>query len=71
MVMMHGFAAGDDDEIAACGRARAWAGSSPRSSSTGCTAERAQEFVAQGMLLNVMLSMRAHEHLDEPPASPA
>ncbi len=27
--------------------------------STGCTDERAQEFIAQGMLLNVMLSMRA------------
>ena len=35
--------------------------------STGCTDERAQEFIAQGMLLNVMLSMRAPEHLDESP----
>ncbi len=65
MVMMHGFAAGDDDEIAACGRA-GMGGIFATITATGCTAERAEEFVAQGMLLNVMLSMRAHEHLDEP-----
>ena len=35
--------------------------------STGCTDERAQEFIAQGMLLNVMLSIGAPEHLDESP----
>jgi hypothetical protein len=33
--------------------------------STGCTADRATSFIAHGMLLNVMLSMRAPEHLDE------
>jgi hypothetical protein len=33
--------------------------------STGCTEERAEEFIAQGMLLNVMLSMKAPEHLDD------
>jgi hypothetical protein len=33
--------------------------------STGCSDERAEEFIAQGMLLNVMLSIRAHEHLDD------
>ena len=64
MVMMHGFSAGDVDEIAARSRdgmGRIFA----TIRSTGCTDERAQEFVAQGMLLNVMLSMRAPEHLDD------
>jgi len=66
MVMMHGFAAGDDDRIAA--RSRASMGEIFATiRSTGCTDERAQEFIAQGMLLNVMLSMRAPEHLDEDP----
>ena len=66
MVMMHGFAAGNDDQIAQ--RARNGMGrifATVRS--TGCTDEHAQEFIAQGMLLNVMLSMRAPEHLDESP----
>jgi AcrR family transcriptional regulator len=64
MVMMHGFAAGDDDQIAA--RSREGMGRIFATVlSTGCTEERAREFVAQGMLLNVMLSMRAHEHLDD------
>ena len=66
MVMMHGFAAGNDDKIAQRSRdgmGRIFA----TVRSTGCTDERAQEFIAQGMLLNVMLSMRAPEHLDESP----
>src|SRR3954452_19251733 len=51
MVMMHGFAAGDDDRIARTSRdgmGRIFA----TILSTGCTAEEAQQFVAQGMLLN-------------------
>ena len=31
---------------------------------TGWTDEQARDFVAYGMLLNVMLSMRAPEHLE-------
>ncbi len=65
MVMMHGFAAGDIDQIAACSRegmGRIFA----TLTSTGCSDERASDFIAQGMLLNVMVSMRAHEHLDKP-----
>ncbi len=66
MVMMHGFSAGDVDEIA--GRSRDGMGRIFATiRSTGCTDERAQEFVAQGMLLNVMLSMRAPQHLDDDP----
>ncbi len=64
MVLMHGFAAGNNDEIAACSRA-GMGSIFATVMSTGCAEERAEEFVAQGMLLNVMLSMRAPEHLDE------
>ncbi|MGN6253268.1 MAG: TetR/AcrR family transcriptional regulator [Marmoricola sp.] len=64
LVLMHGFAAGDSDEIAARARAgfgRIWA----TITSSGCTEEEARAFIAQGMLLNVLLSMRAHEHPTE------
>src|SRR4051794_22589740 len=64
MVMMHGFSASDDDRIAErsrYGMARIFA----TLMSTGCADQRAQEFIAQGMLLNVMTSMRATEHLDD------
>src|SRR4249919_2875342 len=48
MVMMHGFAAGNDDRIAE--RSRAGMGQIFATVlSTGCTDERAQEFIAQGM----------------------
>jgi AcrR family transcriptional regulator len=66
MVMMHGFSGGDVDEIARCSRegmSRIFA----TIRSTGCSDDRAREFIAQGMLLNVMLSIRATEHLDEDP----
>jgi hypothetical protein len=64
MVMMHGFAASNDDRIAR--RSRDGMGRIVATIlSTGCTPERAREFVSQGMLLNVMVSMRAPEHLDE------
>ncbi len=66
MVMMHGFAAGNDDQIARSSRdgmGRIFS----TIMATGCTDEQARDFVAHGMLLNVMLSMRAHEHVDESP----
>lgn len=64
MVMMHGFAAGGTDEIAERSRicmAKVYA----TLRDAGGSDERISDFVAQGMLLNVMLSMRAPEHLDE------
>src|SRR3954471_17777467 len=64
MVMMHGFSAGGIDEIARCSR-EGMGRIFSTIMATGCTEERARDFVAQGMLLNVMISMRAHEHLDE------
>jgi AcrR family transcriptional regulator len=66
LVMMHGFAAGDDEAIGA--RARTCMGEIyDVLRSTGCTPEKATGFIAHGMLLNVMLSMRAPEHLRESP----
>ncbi len=66
LVMMHGFAAGDDEAIGA--RARACMGEIYEVlRSTGCTPEKATAFIAHGMLLNVMLGMRAPEHLHESP----
>ena len=64
LVLMHGFAAGDDDAIA--DRARVgMSGIYDVLLATGCTSERATAFVAHGMLLNVMLAMRATDHLKD------
>jgi AcrR family transcriptional regulator len=64
LVLMHGFAAGDDDAIAE--RARVgMSGIYDVLLATGCTSERATAFVAHGMLLNVMLAMRAPDHLKD------
>jgi AcrR family transcriptional regulator len=64
MVMMHGFSAGAVDEIAA--RSRACMGRIYATlRSTGADEERIRDFVAHGMLINVMLSMRADEHLED------
>jgi AcrR family transcriptional regulator len=64
LVMMHGFAAGDDDAIGA--RARECMGEIyDVILRTGCTAEQATGFVAHGMLLNVMLAIRAPEHVED------
>ena len=63
-VLMHGFSAGAVPEIGA--QARAGMGKIYATlMTTGCEPERAKDFIAQGMLLNVMMSMRAPEHADE------
>ncbi len=66
-VMMHGFSAGGVPEIGAVGR-RCMGEVFQTIKRTGCDDEKARDFVAQGMLLNVMLSIGAPEHLapDEP-----
>jgi AcrR family transcriptional regulator len=69
MVMMHGFAAGGVDQIAERSR-RGMARIFATIKKTGCTDEEAREFISQGMLMNVMLSMRAHEHLDDADLAP-
>jgi AcrR family transcriptional regulator len=64
LVMMHGFAAGGEPEIGRQGR-RCMGEIFALIRSTGCTPEQANEFVAQGMLLNVLLAMQAPEHRHE------
>jgi AcrR family transcriptional regulator len=64
MVLMHGFAAGDTDEIAAASRAGMGA-IVDTVLATGADVERLEAFIAHGMMLNVMVSMRAPEHLAE------
>ena len=66
LVLMHGFAAGDDDAIGAQARG-CMAAIYDVLLGTGCTSERATAFVAHGMLLNVMLAMRAPDHLHDSP----
>jgi AcrR family transcriptional regulator len=62
-VMMHGFTAGGVDEIAAAAR-QCMGEVFATIKRTGWDDERARDFVAYGMLLNVMISMRAPEHLE-------
>jgi AcrR family transcriptional regulator len=62
-VMMHGFSTGGVDEIAASAR-RCMGEVFATIKRTGWDDEQARDFVAYGMLLNVMLSMRAPEHLE-------
>jgi AcrR family transcriptional regulator len=64
LVLMHGFTAGDDEAIGSRGRA-CMSEIYELLLTTGCTPEQATAFVAHGMLLNVMLAMRAPEHLQD------
>src|SRR6478609_2716543 len=62
-VMMHGFSAGGIDAIAAA--ARSCMGEVFTTiQRTGWTDDEVRDFIAYGMLLNVMISMRALEHLE-------
>jgi AcrR family transcriptional regulator len=62
-VMMHGFSAGGIDEIAAA--ARSCMGEVFATiQRTGWSDDEVRDFIAYGMLLNVMISMRALEHLE-------
>jgi AcrR family transcriptional regulator len=64
LVMMHGFAAGGEPAIGRQGRG-CMGEIFELIRSTGCTPEQANAFVAQGMLLNVLLAMQAPEHRHE------
>lgn len=66
-VMMHGFSAGGTEEIARAAR-RCMGGIFDTVRRTGWTDDEVRDFIAHGMLINVMLSMRAPEHLDEDPS---
>ena len=62
LVMLHGFAAGDNAEIGARARA-AMSEISALLRGAGMTEEEVRDFVAQGMLLTVLMAMRAPEHV--------
>jgi len=62
-VMMHGFSNGDVPEIAAAAR-RCMGDVFATIRRTGWDDEKVRDFVAYGMLLNVMISMRAPQHLE-------
>lgn len=64
LVMMHGLVAGSVPEIAGASR-HCMAVVFQTLRATGATDERVVDFIAQGMLLNVMLAMNAPEHLGE------
>lgn len=65
LVMMHGFTAGSTPEIGAQGRSGMAAIYTQIRTATKCTPERAQEFIAHGMLLNCLLAMQAPEHTED------
>lgn len=65
MVMMHGFGAGAVPEIGRQAREGMGAIYSQIRSGTGCSEDQARQFIAHGMLLNVLLSMQAPEHPED------
>lgn len=65
LVMMHGFGAGAVPEIGRRAREGMGAIYTQIRSGTGCSQDQAREFIAHGMLLNVLLSMQAPEHPDD------
>lgn len=68
LLLMHGFAAGSEPEI---GRLARWTlGEAFRLylERTGEGPDEARNFVAHGMLINVLLAVNATEHLSENPA---
>ncbi|KAA0023675.1 TetR/AcrR family transcriptional regulator [Antrihabitans cavernicola] len=67
LVMMHGFSAGSVPEIGAQARDGMSGIYRHLRERTGCTPEQAREFIAHGMLINVLLSMQAPEHVGENP----
>jgi AcrR family transcriptional regulator len=64
MVMMHGMVASGEPRIGAASR-HCMAKVFTVLTSTGCTDDQARDFIAQGMLLNVMLAMKAPDHLGD------
>lgn len=61
MVMMHGFTASSVPQLGARAR-QGMAEIHATVLRTGCAPDRAREFIAHGMLLNVLVAMQAREH---------
>lgn len=66
-VMMHGFSGGGHEEIARTAR-RCMGEIFETVRRTGWSDDEVRDFVAHGMLINVLIAMRATDHLDEDPA---
>ena len=67
LVLMHGFMAGGQPEIGAA--ARRWmARIFDLVVDAGATPDRARDFIAHGMLINVLTAMQAPTHLNDDPA---
>ena len=64
LVMMHGFTASGVPEIGAAAR-RGMGGIFEILRGGGGSDEEIRDFIAQGMLLNVMIAMQAPEHVEE------
>ena len=69
LVMMHGFTAGATPEIGAQARSAMAAIFRLLRDRSGADPDRVRSFIAEGMLLNVLLAMQAPEHADEPALS--
>lgn len=67
-LLMHGFVAGSDLEVGKLARYTLGEVFRIYQVRTGATEEEARDFVAQGMLINVLLATGATEHLGEDPA---
>ena len=65
-IMMHGYSAGAVDEIAEQSRG-CMADIFRTIRRTGWEQDRCREFIAHGMLINVLLSMHAPEHIGDSP----
>jgi AcrR family transcriptional regulator len=65
MMMMHGFVAGADPEIGRIARATLAYAFRRHAELTGATPDESRAFVAQGMLLNVLVASGAVEHHGE------
>ncbi|MGW6696059.1 TetR/AcrR family transcriptional regulator [Rhodococcus sp. NPDC054953] len=68
LVMMHGFSASGTEEIGTQARSAMSRIYTLIRTRTGCPPDQARAFIANGMLLNVLLAMRAPEHADDDPA---
>ncbi|KQY60365.1 hypothetical protein ASD11_13015 [Aeromicrobium sp. Root495] len=66
-VMLHGFVAASEPAIGELARRR-MGEIFDVITSTGCDEDQARDFVAHGMLINVMLALGVPEHLDESPS---
>lgn len=67
LVFLHGFAAGSDPEIGAQTRAALAQIYTLIRERSGCAPAQAQDFIARGMFIHILLAIDAPEHGDEHP----